>query len=246
MALKNIKTIAFDADDTLWENEILFRNAEKNYCSVLSEFQSKEKILSSLLLTELGNMEIYGYGIKAFVLSMIENAFIISDKKITASQTSLIIDIGKKMLKNKVILMDGVKETLSALYGQFNLILATKGDLLDQERKLKESGLLNFFSHVEIMTEKHEENFKRLLNDTETHADNFLMVGNSVKSDILPVLNLGGHAAYIPYKNTWALEYSDSSKIENDRFFQLKNMREIPTLFSGSEKQNKRYTRNVK
>jgi len=238
MTLRNIKTIAFDADDTLWENEILFRNAEKNYCKVLSEFQPKEKILSSLLLTELKNMEIYGYGIKAFVLSMIENALIISDKKITASQTSQIIDIGKKMLNNKVILMDGVKETLNILYGKFKLVLATKGDLLDQERKLKESGLLKFFSHVEIMTEKHEDNFKRLLNDTETPADNFLMVGNSVKSDILPVLKIGGYATYIPYKNTWALEYSDSSKIKNDRFFQLKNLREIPTLFSDFKRQN--------
>jgi len=239
MILENIRTIAFDADDTLWENEILFRNAEKTYCEVLAKFQSKENILSSLLLTELRNMELYGYGIKAFVLSLIENALLISDKKITASQTSLIINIGKNMLENKVILLEGVKETLHALSGRFKLIMATKGDLLDQERKLKKSGLLKFFSHVEIMTEKHEENYQRLLKDTDTTANHFLMVGNSVKSDIIPVLNLGGYAAYIPYKSTWALEYSDSSKIENDRFFQLGNMKEIPKLFTSSEKRIK-------
>jgi len=238
MTLENIHVIGFDADDTLWENEFLFRNAEKEYCRVLAEYQPKENIISSLLMTELKNMELYGYGIKAFVLSLIENALLISDKKITASQISLIINIGKNMMENKVIIMDGVKETLIALSGRFKLIVATKGDLLDQERKLQKSGLLNFFSHVEIMTDKHEENYKRLLKDTDTTADHFLMVGNSVKSDILPVLNLGGYAAYIPFKNTWALEYSDSSKIENDHFFQLENMREIPTLFTGSGKMN--------
>jgi len=232
MSLENIRVIGFDADDTLWENEILFRKAEKEYCKVLAEYKSKGNILSSLLLTELKNMELYGYGIKAFVLSLIENALLISDKKITASQTSLIINIGKNMLENKVILLDGVKETLNTLSVRFKLILVTKGDLLDQERKLKKSGLLKFFSHVEIITEKHEKNYQRLLKDTETTADHFLMVGNSVKSDILPVLNLGGYAAYIPFKSIWALEYSDSSKIENDRFFQLGNMREILTLFT--------------
>jgi len=236
MTLENIQVIGFDADDTLWENEILFRNAEKEYCRVLADYQPKENILSSLLVTELRNMEIYGYGIKAFVLSLIENALLISDKKITASQTSLIINIGKNMLQKKVILLDGVKETLDVLSGRFKLIMVTKGDLLDQERKLKESGLLNFFSHVEIMTEKHEKNYQRLLKDTETTVNHFLMVGNSVKSDIIPVLNLGGYAAYIPFKNTWALEYSDSSKIENDHFFQLENMKEIPTLFTDPEK----------
>jgi len=236
MTLKNIQVIGFDADDTLWENEILFRNAEKKYCEVLANYKSKEDILRSLLLTELRNMELYGYGIKAFVLSLIENALLISDKKLTASQTSLIINIGKNMLENKVILLDGVKETLRTLSGRFKLIMVTKGDLLDQERKLKKSGLLKFFSHVEIMTEKHEENYQRLLKDIETSTDHFLMVGNSVKSDILPVLNLGGYAAYIPFKSTWALEYSDSSKINNDRFFQLEDMREFPTLFTDSEK----------
>ena len=235
MTLENIQVIGFDADDTLWENEILFRNAEKEYCRVLADYQPKENILSSLLVTELRNMEIYGYGIKAFVLSLIENALLISDKKITASQTSLIINIGKNMLQKKVILLDGVKETLSNLSGQFKLILATKGDLLDQERKLKNSGLLKFFSHVEIMTEKHEENYQKLLKDTETTADHFLMVGNSVKSDIIPVLNLGGYAVYIPFKETWALEYSDSSKIKNNRFFQIEYIKEIPTLFNDSE-----------
>jgi len=235
MTLENIKVIGFDADDTLWENEILFRNAEKEYCRVLAEYNSKSNIINSLLQTESKNMKLYGYGTKAFVLSLIENALLISNKKITASQINLIINIGKNMLENKLILLDGVKETLSNLSGQFKLILATKGDLLDQERKLKNSGLLKFFSHVEIMTEKHEENYQKLLKDTETTADHFLMVGNSVKSDIIPVLNLGGYAVYIPFKETWALEYSDSSKIKNNRFFQIEYIKEIPTLFNDSE-----------
>lgn len=231
MSLKEIEIIAFDADDTLWENENFFRDAEKQFCHILKEFASDEKIMAELFQVEVQNMEVYGYGIKAFILSLIETALTISKKKVAPEQIKAILQIGKTMLNKDVVLLDGVYEVLEKLSPNYRLVLATKGDLLDQERKLKKSGLSEYFHHIEVMTHKKEENYRELLRHLDIDASRFMMVGNSLKSDVLPVVNLGGVGAHVPYFTTWVFEQMDPNDIKSDRFYELKKIRDVLTLF---------------
>lgn len=231
MSLKDVQVIAFDADDTLWENENFFREAELRFCEILKEYQSAPKVMEELFQVEMQNLELYGYGIKAFVLSLIETSLMISDKRITPDQLEAIIGIGKDLLKKDVILLDGIVNVLDKLNGRFQLVLATKGDLLDQERKLKKSGLLKYFHHIEIMTHKRAENYQELLKHLDIPANQFMMIGNSLRSDVLPVIELGGYAVHVPFYTTWKYERMDSSEIESDRFFELKEIHEVLNLF---------------
>ena len=232
MSLKNIQVIAFDADDTLWENENFFREAEQAFCQVMKEFQPDTKVMSELFRIEMQNLELYGYGIKAFVLSLIETSLFISNKKVRPEQVNSILEIGKALLEKEVILLDGIVDLLEKLYGKYRLVVATKGDLLDQERKLKKSGLLKYFHHIEIMTHKKEANYLELLKHLDIPANKFLMVGNSLKSDILPVIELGGYAAHIPYYTTWEYEKMNPDEIKSNRFFELKQIHDVLDLFS--------------
>ncbi len=234
MSLKNIEIIAFDADDTLWENENFFRDGEKQFCEILNEFQPNELIMEELFRVEVQNMEIYGYGIKAFILSLVETALLVSKKQVRPEQVEAILGIGKSMLEKEVILLDGIREVLEELSPRYRLVLATKGDLLDQERKLKKSGLMNYFHHIEVMTHKKEENYQQLLKHLDIEADQFLMIGNSLKSDILPVINLGGAAVHVPYYTTWVFEQMNPEDIKSDRFFELKKIHDVLTLFNGA------------
>ena len=231
MSLKNIEIIAFDADDTLWENETFFREAEQQFCQILKEYQPDEKIMSELFQVEMQNMEIYGYGIKAFILSLIETALLISNKKVRPEQVEAILLIGKTMLNKDVVLLDGIHDVLEKLSPGYRLVLATKGDLLDQERKLKKSGLLKYFHHIEVMTHKKEENYRELLKHLDIDAGNFMMIGNSLKSDVLPVINLGGTAVHVPFHTTWVFEQMDANEINSERFFELKEIHDVLTLF---------------
>lgn len=231
MNLKDIEIIAFDADDTLWENENFFRDAEQQFCQILSEYQSVETILTELFQVEVQNMDIYGYGIKSFILSLVETALLVSNKQVRPEQVEAIIQIGKTMLNKDVILLDGIHEVLEKLSPKYRLVMATKGDLLDQVRKLKKSGLLKYFHHIEVMTEKKEENYRELLKHLDINAGNFMMIGNSLKSDILPVINLGGTAVHIPYYTTWVLEQMDPDDIKSDRFYELKEIHDVLKLF---------------
>jgi putative hydrolase of the HAD superfamily len=201
-----IKIIAFDADDTLWVNEPYFQATEHQFCSYLEAYMDEKSLSKELLNTEIKNLPIYGYGIKGFMLSMVETALQVSDNQVDTATLSKIIDLGKEMLNQEIELLDGVVEVLESLYGQYKLVLATKGDLLDQERKLQRSGLEKYFHHIEIMSEKDEKGYQKLINHLDIPAESFLMIGNSLKSDILPVLNIGGHAYHVPYHTTWALE----------------------------------------
>jgi putative hydrolase of the HAD superfamily len=201
-----IKVIAFDADDTLWHNEIFFREIEEKYCLLFSEFLPPHTVSRELLKREINNLEFYGYGIKSFMLSMIETAISITEGKIPASAIETIVSYGKEMMMKPVDVMDGVKEVLETLKGNYRLVVATKGDLIDQERKLRKSGLSHYFHHIEIMSDKKESDFQKLIKHLDVQPDEFLMIGNSLKSDILPVLNLGGHGIHIPYHVTWEHE----------------------------------------
>ena len=221
MNLENIKVIAFDADDTLWVNEPLFRKAEKNFCILLKDFISEEACSKKLFEIEMKNLEIYGYGIKPFTLSLIEAAIEISKGAIPISSVTALINEGKEMLESPIELLDDIENTLKALSKKYRLVMATKGDLLDQERKLIRSGLEGYFHHIEVMSNKKTKQYQKLINHLDISPDEFLMIGNSLKSDILPVLEIGAYAFHIPYHTTWEHEVIHE-KINNPNFKELK------------------------
>ncbi|MEM6878606.1 MAG: HAD family hydrolase [Bacteroidota bacterium] len=198
--------IALDADDTLWVNEPFFRETEDKFCGLLEDFMPHHSISQELYKIEMQNMELYGYGIKAFMLSMVETVYKVTDHKASLDLVSRVIELGKDMLAKPVELLPGVEEVLKQLQGKYRLVLATKGDLLDQERKLIKSGLAKYFHHIEVMSNKKQEDYQRLFGRLDCRADQFLMVGNSIKSDVLPVLELGGQAVHIPFHTTWVHE----------------------------------------
>lgn len=222
----NIKVVAFDADDTLWQNEHYFKQTEDQFCSLLADYLPQWEVEKALFETEIVNLPLYGYGIKGFILSMIETAIRISENRLDPRVIEQIVQLGKGMLNEPVELMDGITDVLDALKGKYKLIVATKGDLLDQERKLKKSGLLHYFHHIEVMTEKDEDNYMKLLKHLEVGPEELLMIGNSLKSDVLPVLNIGGHAFHIPFHITSVHEQVKEA-VEHERFRSLLNIREV-------------------
>jgi putative hydrolase of the HAD superfamily len=222
----NIKVIAFDADDTLWVNEPYFRQTEEHFCSLLGEYASRHELERELLKMEIYNLGLYGYGIKGFVLSMIETALKVSGKTISPDIIEQILNLGRQMLNQPIELLDGIEDLLQSLKNKYRLVVATKGDLLDQERKLKNSGLSHYFHHIEIMSEKDDANYQKLIKHLDIQQDEFMMVGNSLKSDILPVLNIGGYAVHVPYHITWAHEQIEHS-VDNERFKSVVSIKDI-------------------
>lgn len=202
----NIKVVGFDADDTLWVNETYFREAEEKFTTLLENYETKNKIDQELFKMEMNNLELYGYGIKGFMLSMIESAMELSNNTISSETITEILNLGKEMITKPVELLEGVEEVLGALAEKYRLIVLTKGDLLDQERKLERSGLVKYFHHVEVLSDKKEANYKHLLDHLEISTNEFLMIGNSLKSDVLPILNIGARAVHVPFHTTWAHE----------------------------------------
>ena len=205
----NIKVIAFDADDTLWHNEPYFDEAQNRFCELFQNYASKQELLTLILNHQVKNLPIYGFGIKAFTLSMMEAALQLTNHQLNGKTVELIIQIGKDLLLKPVELLPEVEEVLTALKGKYKLIVATKGDLKDQHRKLHDSGLGHYFHHIEVMSDKKEMDYEKMLNRLDIQPQDFLMIGNSLKSDVLPVLNLGGHAVHIPYHTTWEYEKID-------------------------------------
>ncbi|KFF74717.1 HAD family hydrolase [Chryseobacterium sp. P1-3] len=225
--MKNhITTIAFDADDTLWSNEPYFQEAEKEFCTLLEDYLPQHSVSQELLKTEMQNLHLYGYGVKGFMLCMVETIGKVSDNTAPLELVNKVIQLGQDLLRKPVVLLDGVTETLESLKGKYRLVVATKGDLLDQERKLKNSGLQDFFHHIEIMSNKKEHDYNKLLKHLDCSPENFLMLGNSIKSDILPVLEIGGNAAHIPYHVTWSHEQHDVH-LNHEHFMELKSIDEI-------------------
>jgi len=230
--LKNIEIIAFDGDDTLWVNESYYRKTEQLFYKLLSDYLPAERVSEELFKIEMRNLPTYGYGAKAFTLSMIETAIQISNGKISANQISEIIKLGKQLIDSPIELLDGVPDILSKLSRSYTLILATKGDLLDQERKLQKSRLESCFHHIEIMSDKQESNYQKLLSHLNTDPSHFLMVGNSLKSDILPILNIGGQAIYVPYHTTWLHEQLDEKALEDRHFHEITTLTELPIILN--------------
>ncbi|HEU0136476.1 MAG TPA: HAD family hydrolase [Flavobacterium sp.] len=217
----DIKVIAFDADDTLFVNEPYFQETEQKFCALMADYLSHQGLSQELFRVEIQNLPMYGYGIKAYTLSMIEAAMKISNNTISVRIIEKIIEYGKDLLQKPIELLEGVEETLQALHGKYKLVVATKGDLLDQRRKLHNSGLGHYFHHIEVMSDKQEQDYTDLLKRLEITPDEFFMVGNSLKSDVLPVLGIGGFAVHIPFHTTWAHEKIDHEVVhQNFRSFE--------------------------
>ncbi len=216
MYKSKIKVIAFDADDTLWINEPYFQEIENKFCTLLEGYATHHTISQELLKTEIKNLEMYGYGVKGYTLSMIETALRISNNSINVAVIEKAIEYGKEILSKPIELIEGIEEALMALHGKYRLVVATKGDLLDQENKLKKSGLEKYFHHIEVMSEKNESEYKKLIKHLDINPNEFLMIGNSLKSDVLPVLAIGGHAAHVPFHTTWAHEKIDYQVVHDN------------------------------
>lgn len=226
----DIKIIAFDADDTLWVNEPYFQETEEKFCELLAPYLSRHTLSQELFKTEIGNLKLYGYGIKGYILSMIEAAQQISNYTVSNDTIAKIIQYGKELLEHPIELIDGVEAVLSELHPKYKLVVATKGDLLDQRRKLHNSGLGKFFHHIEVMSDKQEKDYIDLVTRLDIHPSQFLMIGNSLKSDVLPVLGIGGHAVHIPFHTTWAHERIDHT-VEHANFRDFKSINEVLSLF---------------
>lgn len=227
--INGIQVVGFDADDTLWVNETYFLETEEKLRLLLAPWVDARTVSDELFRTEAQNMPIYGYGVKAYLLSVLETAIRITSGRVSASVLDQIIALGKAQLTHPVELLEGVEDTLNALVGRYRLILVTKGDLLDQEQKLRRSGLEYLFHHVEIMSDKTVRDYSQLLKHLDIRPDEFLMVGNSVRSDILPPLALGSYAVHVPFRTTWAHEQVDEPVI-SPRFYTADSLWEVISL----------------
>jgi len=227
--MESIKVIGFDADDTLWVNEPYYREAEDRFIGLISAYGVKEDIAAALFHTEIGNLKLYGYGIKAFILSLVECAIRLTGDRLRPGTVSEIIDIGKEMLQRPIELLEDVRGVLEALSPSYRLIVATKGDLLDQEGKMNRSGIASFFHHIEVMSDKKRDQYRILLDHLDIEPSEFLMIGNSMKSDVIPPLELGCAAIHVPFHTTWAHEEVDFVP-ETDRFYKAGRLKEVLEL----------------
>ena len=233
--MQSFALIAFDADDTLWQTERLYVNAQSRLSSMLSRYVPEEQIEHSLYQTEMRNLEHFGYGIKAFALSMIETAIELTGGRVTARDIQEIIDFVRDMILAEIELLEYVPETLAALSASHTLMLITKGDLRDQETKIARSGMGAFFRYVEIVSEKSPQIYRALLEKYAIPPQRFLMVGNSLRSDILPVLELGASAVHIPHELTWAHESAEAPPADQSGFHQLQHIGQLPELIARLE-----------
>ncbi|MFZ6030482.1 MAG: HAD family hydrolase [Chloroflexota bacterium] len=225
-----IDVIAFDADDTLWHNEHLYSQAKAYFQEALAPYVDGRTALAHLDAVEEHNVRIYGYGIKSFTLSMVEAALALADGQPAGQLAAAALQIGRQMMDAELPFLDHAETTLAELSAGYPLMLITKGDTFEQQRKIERSGLARYFRYIEIVADKTPTTYHRLFTQHDFDPCGVLMVGNSLRSDILPVLDIGGQAAYIHYENTWAHEHVDEATCERYRFFQLAHLGELPAL----------------
>lgn len=229
--LSPIRYLALDADDTLWMNEPIFVKTQDACRDIADDYISDPKELDEKLYEyEKKNLRLFGYGIKGFVLSMIETVIELSNGQATGQQIQQIIDLGKEMLDHPVHLLETVRESVKMLSEQYTLLVITKGDLFDQENKLARSGIADYFDIVEVVSEKNEETYRDLLKRHSIPTEQFLMAGNSLKSDVLPVLQAGGHAIHIPYHTTWEMEKVAEHQLAGYNYLELGRLSELVDL----------------
>jgi putative hydrolase of the HAD superfamily len=227
--MSSLSTIGFDADDTLWQNETFYRLTEERFTSLLAEHGDAQTISGRLLEAERRNLQIYGFGIKGFTLSMIETAIEVTEGRVSAAVIGEILAAGREMLAHPIETLPHARETLERLAGSYRTILITKGDLFDQERKLAQSGLGELFDAVEIVSEKNAGTYERIFNRYGDGPNRSMMVGNSLKSDVVPAIQAGSWGVYVPHALTWALEHCDEPEDE-PRFKRLAHLGELIDL----------------
>lgn len=225
--MTNIKVIAFDADDTLWDCQSWFDKVESQCCELLAPWATAREVSEGLFETERRNLSLTGYGTKAFTLSLIENAVRVSHGQLPGAVVMRLIDLGKELLNFPTTPLPGVEQTLTRLADmrQFRLVVFTKGELMDQEGKLRRSGLEQFFSHVETVSNKTEREYRQLCENLGVAPEQTLMVGNSFRSDIAPALTAGAYAAHIPYHVVWELEKSE--EYPHERLYKMTRFSEL-------------------
>ncbi|MGI9395655.1 MAG: HAD family hydrolase [Boseongicola sp.] len=222
-----ITTLCFDADDTLWHNERFFRMTQDHFAELLADFVEKDHVAERLLAAEKRNLGHYGFGIKGFMLSMIETALDITENRVPGSVVRDIISAGQEMLAHPIELLPGVEDTILRLAPDFRILLITKGDLLDQERKIAQSGLGEMFDGVEIVSEKTPKVYLEVFARNSTAPEQALMAGNSLKSDVIPAIEAGGWAIHVPHSLTWEIEAAEAPS-EHERFRKVREFRDIP------------------
>lgn len=227
-----IELVALDADDTLWHNEPLYTGCRERFRELLARYDHGAALDERLYAVELRNLQHFGYGVKGFVLSMIETAVELTDGRVTAGEIHTIIGWGREMLAAPIRLLDGVQDAVEALAREYPLILVTKGDLLHQETKLARSGLGHLFRGIEIVSEKEAGVYRRIMRRYGVQPDRFLMAGNSLRSDVLPVIEAGGHAVYVPYEISWVHERVSADALADVRFHEIAHVRELPALLA--------------
>lgn len=226
-----ITTIGFDADDTLWQNEQFFRSSEKHFASLLAPYADIADLSGRLLAVEKRNLDSYGFGIKGFTLSLIETAVEVTEGKVPATVIAEILSAGREMLSHPVETLPYVTETLEQLTDHYKLVLITKGDLFDQERKLAQSELGDFFDAIEIVSNKDKATYERIFRRHGDGAEQALMIGNSLKSDIVPAIEAGSWGIFVPHALTWVMEHVEAP-VHDPRFRQIENLSELIPLLT--------------
>ena len=229
-----VQVVGFDGDDTLWHSETRFHVTQGEFRELLKRHVPDANADTRLAETEMKNLSIYGYGVKSFTLSMLETAMELTEKRIPAADLDVILGWGKRMLMEPTELLDGVEDTVRALSSRYDLLLVTKGDLFDQESKLARSGLGNLFLGVEVVSEKNKETYGRIFQRRAIKPEEFVMVGNSLRSDIVPVVELGGRAVHIPYEVTWAHEEVREEELPEQGWRRLETIRELPAALENT------------
>jgi len=229
-----IDVVAFDGDDTLWHNESIFSMTHERFAELMAPYVQVESIGERLLATEMRNLRLFGYGVKSFMLSMIETAIELSRGKVTAAEVQAIIEAGRSMLEHPVELLDGAEDAIRSVSEHHRVMLITKGDLFDQESKLARSGLGDHFDAVEIVATKDERAYRRIMNRHGADPRRFVMIGNSPRSDIVPVLDLGGWAIHVPHPLTWAHERieDEGEMAARERFRLAASLDEVPAVIA--------------
>jgi putative hydrolase of the HAD superfamily len=231
MTMPRLTTIGFDADDTLWQNERFFRETERHFAALLADHAPEDQVLAALLEAERRNLGIYGFGIKGFTLSMIETAISVTGGRVSGDVMGRILAAGREMLAHPIETLPYVRETLERLAGRYQLVLITKGDLFDQERKLRQSGLAGRFDAVEIVSDKSAETYRRIFERYGDGPAASMMVGNSLKSDVVPVIEAGGWGIHVPHELTWVLEHIEPPR-GAARFREITHLGELPELIA--------------
>jgi putative hydrolase of the HAD superfamily len=222
-------TVGLDADDTLWHNETFFADVQQQFATMVGRYVDDDDVtlMAKLDTRERANLAHFGYGVKSFTLSMIETALELTGDRVSGRDISTIIEMGRTMMSHPVVLLDGVQDTIEALHDQYRLVLITKGELFHQEAKVAASGLADYFSAVEVVSEKDVATYTGVLRRNNIERDTFIMFGNSVRSDVLPVIEMGSRAAHIPFEISWAHEH-----VEADGFPVLSSIRDIPEFLA--------------